>query len=199
MSICTRRLPHLTPETCPTRRPSRRKITQEFLLQIYMKIPHSVLHLTDPQSFLPSKIMSSGNSSTVDSLSHTLLSALAATQHGRQWAVQMQDFESAARKVASCHPLLMLRNLPLIAASLKGRTQYDFTFFRARNHMTLYHISLGLMELLKPYIFRPEYMEPLHGALISYFDMIDAYFGRKEAILGLIDKFMTLLHDYLEH
>ena len=178
---------------------TEKAITQEFLLQIYMKIPHSILHLADPQSFLPSKIMSSGNSSTVDSLSHTLLSALAATQHGRQWAVQMQDFESAARKVASCHPLLMLRNLPLIAASLKGRTEYDFSFFRARNHMTLYHISLGLMELLQPYIFRSEYNEPLHEALTCYFDMINAYFGRRESILGLIDKFMTFLHDYLEH
>ena len=176
-----------------------KQVTQEFLLQIYMKIPHCVLHLADPQSFLPLKIASSGNSSTVDSLSHTLLSALAATQHGRQWAVQMQDFESAARKVASCHPLLMLRNLPLIAASLKGRTEYDFSFFRARNHLTLYHISLGLMELLQPFIFRPEYTEPLHGALKCYFEMIESYFGRRESILGLIDKFMTFLHDYLEH
>ena len=45
-------------------------------------------------------------------------------------AVQMQEFEASARKLASCHPLLTLRNLPLVAASLKGRTEYDFSFFR---------------------------------------------------------------------
>ena len=42
----------------------------------------------------------------------------------------MQEFEASARKLASCHPLLTLRNLPLVAASLKGRTEYDFSFFR---------------------------------------------------------------------
>lgn len=39
-------------------------------------------------------------------------------------------------------------------ASLKGRTQYDFSFFRSRNHQTLFSICLGLMDLMVPYIFR---------------------------------------------
>ena len=75
-------------------------------------------------------------------------------------AVQMQEFEASARKLASCHPLLTLRNLPLVAASLKGRTEYDFSFFRSRNHMTLYNISLGVLELLKPFVFRQEFISP---------------------------------------
>ena len=84
----------------------------------------------------------------------------------------MQEFEASARKLASCHPLLMLRNLPLVAASLKGRTEYDFSFFRSRNHMTLYNISLGVLELLKPFVFRKEFISPslpclLNGLLFS--------------------------------
>ena len=34
---------------------------------------------------------------------------------------------------------------------------------RSRNHMTLYNISLGVLELLKPFVFRPEYADALVG------------------------------------
>ena len=111
---------------------------------------------------------------------------------------QMLEFEASARKIAACHPLLMLRNLPLIAASLKGRTEYDFSFFRSRNHMTLYNISLGLLEVLKPYIFRKEYQEPLEDALVCYFEMVNAYFTRRDSFSGVIEKFFTFLHEYIE-
>ena len=110
----------------------------------------------------------------------------------------MQEFEASARKLASCHPLLMLRNLPLVAASLKGRTEYEFSFFRSRNHMTLYNISLGVLELLKPYVFRPEYADALDSALKCYFDMVYSYFNRRDSIYGLIDRFVTFLHHYMD-
>jgi integrator complex subunit 1 len=82
----------------------------------------------------------------------------------------------------------------LIAASLKGRTQYEFSFFRSRNHMTLFTMSLGIMELLVPYIFRPEHTAPLQDALLCYFEMLAAYFPRKESMFGLVDKFVCFLH-----
>ena len=142
---------------------------------------------------------SDAQNSVVDNVSHTLLSSLAATQAGRAWAQQMQEFESAARKVAATHPVLMLRNLPLIAASLRGRTQYDFAFFRSRNYMTLYNMMLGLMELLSPFIFSPEYKLALQESLICYFEMMNSYFLKKDSFSGLIDKFIVFLHTYIEH
>lgn len=142
---------------------------------------------------------SDAQNSVVDNVSHTLLSSLAATQAGRAWAQQMQEFESAARKVAATHPVLMLRNLPLIAASLRGRTQYDFAFFRSRNYMTLYNMMLGLMELLTPFIFSPEYKLALQESLICYFEMMNSYFLKKDSFSGLIDKFIVFLHTYIEH
>eukprot|EP00095_Tigriopus_kingsejongensis_P002565 maker-scaffold2547_size14626-snap-gene-0.4 protein:Tk02565 transcript:maker-scaffold2547_size14626-snap-gene-0.4-mRNA-1 annotation:"integrator complex subunit 1-like" len=176
-----------------------RETIQELLLQIYMKLPNSLLHLLDGEALLPPQMRSFGHTSVVDCVAHTLLSALSATQHGRSWGLQMSEFESAARKVAASHPLLMLRNLPLMAASLKSRTEFDFSFFRSRNHMTLYSIVMGLLELLKPYVFRPEYEKPLQAALTCYFDMVAAYFQRRDSIFGLIDKFLTFLHDYVAH
>ena len=71
-----------------------------------------------------------GNTSGVDTISHFLLLALASTQHGRNWTDQMREFEAAARKLAATHPLLLLRNLPLLAVGMKGRTDFDFSFFK---------------------------------------------------------------------
>ena len=197
-----------------------RKAIRELLLQIYMKVPHCILHLVEsnrsstfgsrleeehfmlrifPQSgdldasrntangknmdpHLDAKQWNDSTTqySVVDIVSHTLLSSLAATQAGRAWGQQMQEFESAARKVAATHPILMLRNLPLIAASLRGRTQYDFAFFRSRNHMTFYSMMLGLLELMVPFVFSSEYKPALQEALLCYFDMMSAYYVRKD-------------------
>ena len=220
---------HLSMERCAIR---------ELLLQIYMKVPHCILHLVeayksatygskpDEEHFMfrifpppgyqnwycsssersisnvdnnASRNDSATQISVVDNVSHTLLSSLAATQAGRAWAQQMQEFESAARKVAATHPVLMLRNLPLIAASLRGRTQYDFSFFRSRNYLTLYNMMLGLMELMAPFIFSPEYKQALQESMICYFEMMNSYFIKKDSISGLIDKFIVFVHLYIEH
>jgi hypothetical protein len=44
------------------------------------------------------------------------------------------------------------RNLSLLASSLQGRTQYEFPLFRSRNHLTLFSIAMGLLELAR-YLF----------------------------------------------
>ena len=216
-----------------------RTAIRELLLQIYMKVPHCILHLVESnrsstfgsnleeEHFMlrlfphaSDKNIKHGGSTTkildpildvkewddsttqysvVDIVSHTLLSSLAATQTGRAWGQQMQEFESAARKVAASHPILMLRNLPLIAASLRGRTQYDFSIFRSRNHMTFYSMMLGLLELMVPFVFSSGNKEALQESLLSYFEMMSAYYARKDSMSGLVDKFMGFLHRYIEN
>ena len=100
--------------------------------------------------------------------------------------------------MAACHPILTLRNLPLIAAALKGRTEYDFSFFRSRNHLTLYSMTLGLMDLLRPHIFRAEYRQSMEEALKCFFDMLRTYFNRKDSFVWFIDKFLIFLNDYID-
>ena len=81
----------------------------------------------------------------VDSVTHSLLASLSAVQHGKQWAVRMQEQEVAARKLVSSHPALFLRNLPLLASSLQGRTHLDFPVFRSRSGF------LAILWLLMPH------------------------------------------------
>jgi len=142
--------------------------------------------------------MSGGSESVVDCYTHTLLSALSATSTGKQWTVKMQEFELCARKLMSSHPILFLRNLPLLASSLQGRTHFEFPIFRSRNHLTLYTILLGLLELARPHVFLPRYSESLEAALSCYVDMFQAYFQRRESFIGVIDRCVQFLASWQE-
>jgi hypothetical protein len=56
-----------------------------------MKVPQCVLHILseDRARMFPESIPSESNTSAVDCISHTLLSALAGTQQGREWSKQV--------------------------------------------------------------------------------------------------------------
>jgi len=174
------------------------------LLEVYMKIPGCFTarlgfpDLTPSTSLLASLSSSGGSESVVDCYTHTLLSALSATQTGKQWTVKMHEFELCARKLMSSHPILFLRNLPLLASSLQGRTHFEFPIFRSRNHLTLFTILLGLLELGRPHIFLPRYSEFLETALSCYVDMFQAYFPRRESFIGVIDRSVQLLASWQE-
>ena len=177
-------------------------VVKLLILQIYMKLPQSLIH---PWQVLKNSEIERGNdendedTSEVDTTSHFLLSALASTQQGRGWTDQMREFEAAARKLAATHPLLILRNLPLLAAGMKGRTDFDFSFFRSRNHMTFYSMALGLLELTTPHVFDTRYTVALKECLDCYMSMLDNYFPRRDAFSGLVEKVVGFLHLYLTH
>ena len=65
----------------------------------------------------------------------------------------------------------LCRQLPLIAALLKGKTQFSFGEMRHKNYLLLFTHILGLMETLQPHIFRKE-QTALVGIIESYFSLI---------------------------
>ncbi len=180
----------------------KKNLAKQLLLQIYLRRPNALLGL----DLLPHELLSpvtatsyaGKNGSALDCVTHSLLSSLAATQHGRQWAAQMLEFEAAARALASAHPLLVLRQLPLLASSLKGRTDFDFSFFRSRNHLTLYSVTLGLLDLLRPHVFAEDHATSLEQALECYFAMLVVYADRHSSFSGVLDKFVTFLYDFMD-
>ena len=46
--------------------------------------------------------------------------------------------------------------------------------------MTFYTMMLGLLELMAPFIFRQEHKDALQESLTCYFEMMLAYYGRKD-------------------
>jgi integrator complex subunit 1 len=174
---------------------------KDLILQIYMQLPQSLVHMVekDPNNrILPGSIGVEHNTSVVDPVSHFLLSALSTTQQGRGWTDQMKEFEAAARKLAAKHPVLLLRNLPLLAAGMKGRTDYDFSFFRSRNHMTFYSMALGLLEVMSPLVFQKQFKKALQDCLGCFMIMFKNYYQRRESFIGVVEKVVTYLHLYLE-
>jgi len=169
-------------------------LAKEFLTELYMRIPAALQ--TGENGLLPSACPLAGES-VVDSVSHTLLSSLSSSvQQGKQWAVKMQEVELAARKLLSAHPDLFLRNLPLLASSLQGRTHLEFPIFRSRNHLTLFQIHLGLLELARPHVFNSSCLSSLESAMTCFFEMLEAYFPRRESFYHTIDRLIQFLSSW---
>ena len=91
----------------------------------------------------------------------------------------------------SSHPVLFLRNLPLLSSSLRGRTQFEFPVFRAGNHLTLFTIALGLLELARPHIFLTRYTRHLEDAMSCYMDMVDTFMFKRDSFFGIIDRLVS--------
>ena len=168
-------------------------LAKEFLTELYMKIPAALQ--AGENGLLPSPCPLAGES-VVDSVSHTLLSSLSSVQPGKPWAVKMQEVELAARKLLSAHPDLFLRNLPLLASSLQGRTHLEFPIFRSRNHLTLFQIHLGLLELARPHVFNLSCLSSLEAAMTCFLEMLEAYFPRRESFFHTIDRLVQFLSSW---
>ena len=60
----------------------------------------------------------------------------------------------------------------MIAGLLQGRAHFLIGEMRHRNHIVLYTHVLGLLELLKPRLFNPEYNTSLDLILTSFFELV---------------------------
>jgi hypothetical protein len=113
-------------------------------------------------------------SSPYDAIIHVVVTSLgAATQRGKEWAERIGSYDAALRRIASRCPALVLRHLPSLAATLRGRAVASrFLVFRSQNHLRLFQLALDLMnEALIPDIFRPAYAEPVFDICQSFGQM----------------------------
>lgn len=165
------------------------------LLMIYMSIPSTGKYLEEVKADRFTDIVLSGTSThSIDSISHTLLSALTATSRNKDWARKSQDLEICMRKLAATHPELVLRQLPMLAGSLRGRAQYDWGVLKSRGHMMLFGQALGLLELLQPKVF--EHTEALCNILDSYFRLLQ-YHGHMKDLSVIVTRIVTFLQNWM--
>lgn len=169
------------------------------LYHLYLRMPRIISYLT-PGTI--NRVVSAGASggrtqeSGADVALHTLLTMLAAPQPGRDFRRRMCDLESAVRKQAASHPLIVLRHLPLLAASLKGTNHLQLTSLRASNYLELFSMVLGVLELLQPLLFAPQH----HSALIPTLDSFMALFKahpRTHDLGHLLVRFSHLLMEWV--
>ncbi|XP_045473416.1 integrator complex subunit 1 [Harmonia axyridis] len=169
--------------------------SQELMLLIYMSLPAAGQGLVNEKLNLSKEAYSKNCPSAVDQLSHTLLSALTATPRVKDWNRKSADLNVCARKLASTHPILILRQLPMLAGSLKGRAQYDWNVMKNRGHLNLFRQIFGLMELLQPMIF--EQTKALGDLLDSYFLLLQ-YHGHSKDLYGLVQRLVIFIQNWMQ-
>ncbi|XP_032686897.1 integrator complex subunit 1 isoform X2 [Odontomachus brunneus] len=175
-------------------------MAHQFLLHMYMKIPKVICYLNTYQTnkFVNGAKITDWVGSVLDCMSHSLLTALAATPRQKSWNSKSQEFELCARKMAAVHPILVLRQLPMLASSLMGRCYLDFGQFRAGHHLNLFTQVMGLLELLQPHLFMEEHETSLEHTLENYFQCFQNY-GPIKDLIPLLNRFVSLLQSYISH
>lgn len=168
--------------------------SRELLLIIYMSLPYSGQDDVDLKPDICVDVYTKNSPSTIDEISHCLFSAMASTPRNKDWPKKSQDLELCARKLAATHPILVLRQLPMLAGSLKGRAQYDWTVLRSRGHFMLFGQVLGLMELLQPYIF--DQNMTLCDLLDSYFLLLQ-FHGHGKDLNVLVNRIVTFIQNWM--
>uniref|UniRef100_A0A0A9YXU5 Integrator complex subunit 1 n=1 Tax=Lygus hesperus TaxID=30085 RepID=A0A0A9YXU5_LYGHE len=144
--------------------------------------------------------LSVGGCCTVDVMTHTLITALSARQNSKDWNKRAQELELSLRKMASTHPLLILRQLPLVASVLRGRVDLDWTVFKFRSHLHLFQEVSGLLDMLQPTIFKNQYSVPLQKILDVYIELFQNY-GREggQTVGNLMTQFAVFTQGYIHH
>ncbi|KAJ8920096.1 hypothetical protein NQ315_011751 [Exocentrus adspersus] len=168
--------------------------SRELLLMIYMSLPYSGQDGLELKPDICVNVYTKNSPSTIDEISHCLFSALASTPRNKDWPKKSQDLELCARKLAATHPILVLRQLPMLAGSLKGRAQYDWAVLKSRGHFMLFGQVLGLMELLQPYIF--DQNATLCDLLDSYFLLLQ-FHGNSKDLSVLVNRIVTFVQNWM--
>ncbi|GJQ80376.1 hypothetical protein Trydic_g12239 [Trypoxylus dichotomus] len=168
------------------------KQAEHLLTILYMSLPCIRQYISSEHNL--SELHVDGVSSAVDVISHTLISALTATARIKDWNRRSQDLELCTRKLAATHPDLVLRQLPMIAGSLRGRAQYDWTVLKSRGHFVLFGQILGLLELLQPYVFQKP--DALCNILDSYFLLLK-YHGTMKELNYIVSRTVNFLQNWM--
>ncbi|XP_053327489.1 integrator complex subunit 1 [Spea bombifrons] len=169
------------------------KHCQDFLLQLYLQLPESIVPV--PDILVSGEGATDNNTCKMDALIHRFITLLADSSDCKE--SRMSDANMACRKLAVAHPILLLRHLPMIAALLHGRVHLKFHEFRQQNHLTFFTHILGILELLQPQVFHGEHQEALWDALLSFIRLLQNYRKYSRQLSGFISKFVQFIHKYI--
>ncbi|CRK92499.1 CLUMA_CG006039, isoform A [Clunio marinus] len=170
-----------------------KRVKDKFMQRLYMNIPHLFLEPKSQESIAQLDAMTDFTGCASDKLSHTIITTLASLTNTRDFQALSQDVELTLRKLASTHPLLLLRELSLIASLLAGRGHMDFHVLRQGHHITFFNQILGVLELLRPTIFEDAYKNGLHRAINCYFHLLQ---NHSKDVYGLMFRLMEFLKTY---
>ncbi|KAL7647180.1 UNVERIFIED_CONTAM: hypothetical protein RMT77_002438 [Armadillidium vulgare] len=165
------------------------------LYQMYLKRPCIIKYFGKQNIVSMLKIQemaSNQGQSAADASLHTLLTMLTSPLPEKEFLKRMYDLEAAVRKMAAEHPLLVVRHLSLLAATLQGLTHLHWSVFLGKNYMDLFTMVMGILELLQPYIFYSKYVKPFSKTVDAYIELFEKH-GERMEIRGLLVRTCHLL------
>lgn len=171
-----------------------KRVKDKFLQRLYMNIPHMFLSLKSQDEIAGMGITDSVGC-TGDKYSHTIITTISSLTNSRDFQSLSQDVELTLRKLAATHPVLLLRELSLIASLLAGRGHMDLRVLRQEHHIAFFNQILGVLELLRPLIFDDAYKNGLHRAINCYFHLLQ---NHSKDVYGLMNRLMDFLKSYAQ-
>ncbi|KAK7113352.1 integrator complex subunit 1-like isoform X2 [Littorina saxatilis] len=170
----------------------------ELLQELYLHFPYILAWLPADGVLSADWMVSDQIHSQLDTVAQRLIGVLGKAGPSKAVEDRMCDANIACRKLAARHPMLILRQLPLLAAVLGGRTQLTMGEMRHRNLLLMFTQILGLLELLQPHIFHRQHTS-LASILQTYFTLFKSH-GKEVRLLGsLVAKFMSFLQNFVTY
>jgi integrator complex subunit 1 len=166
-----------------------KSVKEKFIQRLYMQVPTLFVA---PKCGVEMDAIADPIGCTSDKLSHTIITTIASLTKRESFQALNQDIELSLRKLAATHPVLLLRELSLIASLLAGRGHMDLHVLRQEFHIPFFTQILGVLELLRPLIFNDVYKNGLHRAINCYFHLLQVRNLMKfQLFVNEFDKFST--------
>ncbi|TSS23714.1 Integrator complex subunit 1 [Bagarius yarrelli] len=170
---------------------------ENLLLQIYLQFPEVIQHVRLPDATLSGEAAADGSTCKLDILVHRLITLMADSGDSKSAESRVSDATLACRRLAVSHPVLLLRQLPMIAALLHGRIHLNLQEFRQQHHLTFFSDVLAILELLQPRIFHSDHQRVLQDCLLSFIKVLQNF--RRLSRLPVINKFVQFIQKYITH
>lgn len=170
-----------------------KRVKDKFMQRLYMKIPHMFLAPRSQDAIAEMDAITEAVGCISDKWTHTIITTVASLCNTRDFQSLSQDVELTLRKLAATHPVLLLRELPLIASLLAGRGHMDLHVLRQEHHIAFFIQILGVLELLRPLVFEDAYKNGLHRAMNCYFHLLQ---NHSKDLYGPMMRLMEFLKSY---
>ncbi|KAI5704862.1 hypothetical protein M8J75_009507 [Diaphorina citri] len=172
------------------------RVHKHLYIEFYLRFPSYLATINDiggADDMI--QYMNNTGTTVLDKMSHTIITALTCVELPR---TKNHQLESALRKLSSKHPILVLRQLPLIANSLLGIVYLESNVLRNRNYLHLFQQILRLVQLLQPHIFHKVYKDSLHCIINTYTELFLQHGFLKE-VSAMLPKFISFIQNYVSN
>lgn len=114
-------------------------IRRKFLQHLYLNIPPIKFLPVQPKGVFDANLRPLSGC-VADKLTHFVVLGINSLTNPKDWQTMAQDFELIVRKLAACHPTLMLREISVLSGLLQGKAHMDLSVLRFEHHLALFYM-----------------------------------------------------------